>query len=134
MRRILQRPWLASDPVGCLGNFLFFSVPIEQNVHLRVYPILQKNQFAALARLVFIMCGAESCFYYGVLPDFVLVMSIYKAFAVPSLLFAFKSVGYGFSAVVRQGVRCGGVTVRHTKVLPRVGWVADARSHAPVEL
>ena len=69
---------LASDPVGCLGNFLFFSVPIEQNCSLRIIPILQKNQFAALARLVFIMCGAESCFYYGVLPDFIFIVFITK--------------------------------------------------------
>ncbi|NLY58755.1 MAG: hypothetical protein GX071_09515 [Gammaproteobacteria bacterium] len=85
---------LASEPVGCLGNFLFFSVPIEQSVRQLEFPVLQKNQFAALARFVLVMCGAESCSCYGVLPGFYFYCVYNKALAVPAFVIPFKSMAY----------------------------------------
>lgn len=41
---------------GLLGQLLFFSEPTEPK--FATYHILQKNQFAALARVVFIVCEA----------------------------------------------------------------------------
>ena len=41
-------------------------------------PILQKNQFAALARFVLVMGGALSCFCYGSCLVFILVVSVIK--------------------------------------------------------
>ena len=52
--------------------------PIERIVRLRECPILQKNQFAALARLVLVMCGAESCSCYRSCLIFIFVVSVSK--------------------------------------------------------
>lgn len=79
-----------------LGQLLFFSVSNRTLRSPAVFPILQKNQFAALAHVVLVRCGAESCFCYGVLPGFYSCCVCNKAFAVPVFEKPFKSTGCGF--------------------------------------
>ena len=79
---------------GLLGQlFILLGSNRTSDVRLLLCPILQKNQFAALARLVLVMCGAESCSCYGVLPVFYFYCVYNKAFAVPSLVCRYKSMG-----------------------------------------
>src|SRR5690606_10619995 len=85
-------------------QLLFFSASDRTSGSPAVLPILQKNQFAALARFVLVMCGALSCFYYGVLPGFYSCCVCNKAFAVPAFKLSFKSMGYGFTRKVGRGV------------------------------
>lgn len=85
------------------------------------FPILQKNQFAALARFVLVMCGAESCSCYGVLPGFYFCSANNKALAVPAFEIPLKSVACDYWWGWWAGREEGSVTVRPVKVLPGVG-------------
>ena len=58
---------------------------------------------AALARLVVVGCGAESCFCYGVFPVFIFVLSVIKH--LPCHLFNFVLKQW---VIVLFGLREGG--------------------------
>src|SRR5690606_13681309 len=78
---------VTSDPVGCLGNFLFFSVPIEQFVRQLEIPFSKKISLLH-SHVLFLLCVELTLvLVMGYCLGFIFVVSITKH--LPCHLFYF---------------------------------------------
>ena len=108
----VAKPRLASDTVGCSGNFLFFSIPIEHMFVCENIPFSKKISLLH-SHVLFLLCVELNLVLVMGLAGFYFCCVYNKAFAVPAFVIPFKSMGCGFLSVLVSKV-WGGECYRST--------------------